>query len=179
MRKRPIDLLAGLLLVLLTSALPQSTGRTEPAMPCTTALADPEVLFECLGAQLKASEHHLAVSFAASRVVIAGQIRLPASQRQRWSGLLEEAQARFINWRDFECQGVAPYESADLMARERARSDLAALAERLRCLIHANEMRTADLARRYPPAASDVDAAESSKPTAPAAPLRATANVTR
>ncbi len=98
-------------------------------------------LAECLRTAVETSEHELSDAVSAAIKVIETRPGVLSSQKSRWKRSLNEAEAQWVNWRDVECQDVAPFE-AGISARGGADP-------RLSCIIDANAGRTASLKARY------------------------------
>jgi uncharacterized protein YecT (DUF1311 family) len=98
-------------------------------------------LAECLHTAMEKSERALADAIAAATKTIDTREGVLSSQKARWRRALGEAEAQWVNWRDVECQDVAPFE-AGISARGGADP-------RLSCIIDANAARTASLKARY------------------------------
>lgn len=159
-------------LLLALATLPAGGSGAHELRPCETGDGgrDTRVYLDCLGAALKSSEEELARAVSASFAAIEANGALADAQRRRWTALLDEAQGRFMRWRDFECQSIAPYESGDETVVGGRRAGIGLLSERMRCLLRHNLLRAEDLTRRYPPPANWVyRPAEPSPPPAQAA----------
>ncbi|MDQ0505215.1 lysozyme inhibitor LprI family protein [Xanthobacter agilis] len=95
----------------------------------------------CLYEAIRTSEQALEAEVANAMRVIAARSDLAPVQRNRWTELLDEAQSRFLLFRNFDCQSVAPFEG---------RRGIGNFEERALCLITANMRRAEALAARYP-----------------------------
>ncbi|MCJ8144823.1 lysozyme inhibitor LprI family protein [Ancylobacter sp. A5.8] len=117
---------------------------------CETMKAQMRAYLDCLGSTQKASERRLERAIDAARAAIAARVELKQVQRNRWTALLEESHGRFVHWRDFECQSIAPYEGGGAEKTIGGRvSGIGALEQRLICVISLNEGRIADIEQRY------------------------------
>lgn len=141
--------LAGLLLTAGIQVYAQA-----PTGACSPSMGDPRTYLDCLGTAQKTSEQQVARAVAGARASIEARAELQPVQRQRWLALLEESQGRFVHWRNFECQSIAPYEGG---GGERAvggrLGGIGVLEQRLVCLTRLNEARASDLLLRYKPPA--------------------------
>lgn len=131
-------------------------GPSAPAIArsdvCEAQKPQMRAYLDCLGGTQKASERRLDRAVDGARATIAARSELKQVQRNRWAGLLEEAQGRFVHWRDFECQSLGPYEGGGAERTIGGRvSGIGALEQRLLCLISLNEARIADIEQRYQP----------------------------
>ncbi len=119
---------------------------------CDPAQGNARLYLDCLGAAATAGQERLDAAFAGALAAIRADEAVAAVQRQRWANAMDEAQGRFLRWRNFECQNIAPYEGGAAQRTVGGRlMGPDGLGQRLLCLIAANEARSADLARRYPP----------------------------
>ncbi|MFT0859189.1 lysozyme inhibitor LprI family protein [Ancylobacter sp. G4_0304] len=133
---------------LLLAGLPWPAAARTTA--CDTAKAQMRAYLDCLGSTQKASEQRLNRTIDAARAAIAARGELQQVQRNRWTALLEESHSRFVHWRDFECQSIAPYEGGGAEKTIGGRvTGIGSLEQRLICLISLNEARIADLEQRY------------------------------
>jgi uncharacterized protein YecT (DUF1311 family) len=98
-------------------------------------------LADCLRAGAERSDRDLADAVAAAVKSIDGKPGLLSSQKARWRRSLNEAQAQWVNWREVECQDVAPFEAG--MGAKGADP-------RLACIIDVDAARIASLKGRYP-----------------------------
>jgi uncharacterized protein YecT (DUF1311 family) len=135
-----------LLAPLALAALPaQGQGSTA----CVRGTGEPRAYLDCLSREQRASEQHVTHTVAAAREAIEARAELQPAQRRRWIGLLEEAQSRFVSWRDFECQSIAPYEGGGQKTIGGRLGGVGVLEQRMGCLIELNQTRAADIERRY------------------------------
>lgn len=136
-----------LLLAPLVLALP---AQGQEASACVHGAGEPRAYLDCLSREQRASERHVTHAVAAARASIEARGELQPAQRRRWIGLLDEAQSRFVSWRDFECQSIAPYEGGGGQKTIGGRlGGVGVLEQRITCLIGLNHTRAADIERRY------------------------------
>lgn len=95
----------------------------------------------CLYDTIRTSELGLEAALSNAMRAIADRSDLAPVQRNRWKELLDEAQSRFLIYRNFDCQSVAPFEG---------RRGIGNFEARAQCLIVANVRRADELAARYP-----------------------------
>ncbi|WP_428031132.1 lysozyme inhibitor LprI family protein [Ancylobacter sp.] len=137
---------------LLFGALAPAALAGSPA-ECRRQNADPRGYLDCLNLLQKTGEDELQRSVIGVTAVIEARADLQPAQRRRWIGLFEESQGRFVSWRNFECQSIAPFEGEGPRQSVGGRMGGAGVIEqRLVCLIGHNERRARDLAARYAPA---------------------------
>lgn len=129
--------------------------RWRPAAACPRDQVAPARYNRCLYDSIRASEAALEAALADSLAAIDARADLAGVQRVRWKSLLDEAQSRFLMFRNFDCQSVAPFEG---------RRGIGNFEQRALCLIELNLTRAADLRARYPMPA----AAAAAGPTGPA-----------
>jgi hypothetical protein len=148
-RNRLILLSFPLMVVVCASAWAQAPAN------CKREGATPRDYLDCLGNSQKDGEKQLERTMAGALAAIRADEAISQVQRTRWANLMEESQSRFVYWRNFECQSIAPYEggAAKQMVGGRLGSGIGALEQRLVCLIARNDARMADISRRYPPPA--------------------------
>lgn len=146
-RNRLILLSFFLILASGAGALAQATSS------CKREGATPRDYLDCLGNAQKDGEKQLERTLAGAMAAIHADEAISPVQRNRWANLMEESQSRFVSWRNFECQSIAPYEggAAKQTVGGRLGSGIGALEQRLVCLIDRNNARIADISRRYPP----------------------------
>lgn len=94
----------------------------------------------CLYDVTRTSEQALEAELANAFSVIEARTDLQGTQRARWKTQLDEAQSRFLLFRNLDCQSVAPFEGPRGIGNFEQRS---------LCLIAANRSRAADLKARY------------------------------
>nr|WP_281417074.1 lysozyme inhibitor LprI family protein [Ancylobacter lacus] len=132
---------------------PTAAAVAAPATgACDPAQGNARLYLDCLAAAAKAGQERLDAAYAGALAAIRADEAVAPVQRQRWANAMDEAQGRFVRWRNFECQNIAPYEGG--AARRTVGGRLMGpdgLGQRLLCLIAANDARRADLSRRYPP----------------------------
>jgi len=107
----------------------------------------------CLYDAIQLSDKVLQAALDTAYGVVDARADLAAVQRSRWKTQLQEAQTRFVMFRNFDCQGVAPYEGT---------RGIGNFEQRALCLIATNERRARDLRLRYgdiPPAPPPADPA--------------------
>lgn len=108
--------------------------------PCSRDAVPAPLRNRCLYDTIRTSEQALEAEVANALRVIDARSDLAPVQRNRWKGLLDEAQSRFLLYRNFDCQSVAPFEG---------RRGIGNFEERALCLITANTRRAEALAARY------------------------------
>lgn len=119
---------------------------------CTQEGTDPRTYLDCLNTHQKESERRLARSVAGAQAAIETRADLQPAQRRRWRALFEEAQSRFVQWRNFECQSIAPFEGGGATHSVGGRlGGIGMLGQRMACLITHNDVRAHDLEDRYAP----------------------------
>lgn len=123
---------------------PETQSLLEPAHgePCPREAIPAAERNRCLYDTIRTSEQALEAEMANALRVIDGRSDLAPVQRNRWKSLLDEAQSRFLLYRNFDCQSVAPFEG---------RRGIGNFEERALCLITANTRRAEALASRYVP----------------------------
>ena len=110
----------------------------------------------CLFEATRTSEQALEVELSNAFAVIEARSDLQGVQRARWKTMLDEAQSRFLLYRNFDCQSVAPFEGP---------RGIGNFEQRALCLIEANTRRTGELRARY--VATVTTAAERARPSGP------------
>ncbi|ADH90243.1 conserved hypothetical protein [Ancylobacter novellus DSM 506] len=131
----------------------ESAARAHVPTGCTHDGTDPRTYLDCLNARQKDSERKLARSVAGAQAAIDAREDLQPAQRRRWRALFEEAQSRFVQWRNFECQSIAPFEGDGAAHGVGGRlGGIGMLEQRMVCLITQNDLRVHDLEDRYAPA---------------------------
>ncbi|QIB33309.1 lysozyme inhibitor LprI family protein [Ancylobacter pratisalsi] len=137
---------------LLPAAIPPAQARIVAS--CDSQAMPARAYLDCLNREQAQSERDLAGALAGAEASIKALGDLQPAQRRRWIDLLTEAQGRFVNWRNFECQSIAPYEGRDGTHSVGGRlGGSGVIGQRLICLISHNQSRAADLALRYSPPA--------------------------
>lgn len=178
MRRRAAALLLALLAAPAARAqAPDVAGAAASA--CARPGANPRERLDCLTRAQDEAQGRLDRAFAGVLAAIRANEAAQPPQRTRWANLMEEAQGRFVLWRNFECQSIAPYEGEGGVKSVGGRiGGTGALEQRLVCLIELNATRAAALERRYapppgwtytPPAPPPVEAAPSGPVVAPPA----------
>lgn len=94
----------------------------------------------CLYDVTRTSEQALEAELNNAVAVIEARTDLQGVQRNRWKTLLDEAQSRFLLFRNLDCQGVAPFEGP---------RGIGNFEQRALCLIEANRLRAGELRARY------------------------------
>lgn len=140
MRKSAIGVLLMLAAVAARPALGEDLRPSQVA--CNTNKLGGRDLAECLRSAVETSERDLAATMDAALKVIGSRQGVMSSQKSRWRRSLTEAESQWVNWRDVECQDVAPFEAG---ISTRGGAD-----PRLSCVIDANALRVASLKARYP-----------------------------
>lgn len=134
--------LASVLLFALAAVLPAAAEEIRPSQTaCDRAKLPGRGYIECLERTLRAADEALNAAHARALAAVEARADLTPMQRTRWKNVLEESQALFVRFRNFECQNVAPYEG------EAGR--IGAFEQRLACLIDRNTARARDLENRY------------------------------
>lgn len=108
----------------------------------------------CLFEATRTSEQALEVELSNAFAVIEARSDLQGVQRARWKTMLDEAQSRFLLYRNFDCQSVAPFEGP---------RGIGNFEQRALCLIEANTRRAGELRARYVPTV----ATEHARPSGP------------
>jgi uncharacterized protein YecT (DUF1311 family) len=98
-------------------------------------------LADCLRTAADRADRDLSASLDAALKSVEARVGVLNAQKSRWKRSLTEAEEQWVNWRDVECQDVAPFE-AGMNAKG---GD-----PRLACLIDRDAQRAADLKARYP-----------------------------
>ncbi len=129
--------------VLLGAApMPAAAEAPRPSQEaCDTAKLGARDLADCLRTAADKADREVKTAVEAAVKAIDTRQGLMSSQKGRWRRSLTEAQALWVNWRDMECQDVAPFEAG--MAAKGGDP-------RLSCIIDADSARIASLKARYP-----------------------------
>jgi len=160
--------LAALILVCLSGP---AFAQARPSS-CPREKVEPRVYLDCLTNAQKASETALNNAVAGALAAIGARAELQGVQRNRWISLINEAQGRFVNWRNFECQSIAPYEGGGGERTVGGRmGGIGVLEQRLVCLTTFNTLRADDLSQRYKPPAGWTPPPEVVVPVKPEEPL--------
>lgn len=130
------------------SAVPARPSAPVPAAPerwkgtpaCPREKVSGGQYNRCLYDITRTSEQALEAEVNNALAVIEARTDLPGVQRQRWKTLLDEAQSRFLLFRNLDCQGVAPFEGP---------RGIGNFEQRALCLIEANRGRATELRARY------------------------------
>ncbi|SRR5579883_509915 len=129
--------------LLLALAGPAFADQPRPSqLACDSKKIGAKDLADCLRAAADRSDKELAGSLAAAIKSIDARSGLLAAQKNRWKRSLNDSQALWLNWRDADCQDVAPFE-AGMSAKG---GD-----PRLGCIIDHNAQRIEELKSRYQP----------------------------
>lgn len=107
---------------------------------CPRGQMSPREFNRCLYDAVRLSETILEAALDTAIEVIEARSDLMPTQRARWKGQLQETHSRFLLFRNFDCQSVAPYEGGRAIGNFEQRS---------LCLIVTNERRAQDLRLRY------------------------------
>jgi uncharacterized protein YecT (DUF1311 family) len=134
---------SALLLSLAGSAMADQSRPSQLA--CDTKKIGAKDLADCLRAAADRSDKELAGALAAAIKEIEARPGLLAAQKNRWKRSLNDSQALWLNWRDADCQDVAPFE-AGMSAKG---GD-----PRLGCIIDHDAQRVEELKSRYSPSGS-------------------------
>lgn len=103
----------------------------------------------CLYEATRTSEQAMEAALTHAFAVIEARSDLQGAQRNRWKTMLDEAQSRFLLFRNLDCQGVAPFEGP---------RGIGNFEQRALCLVDANTRRAAELRARYVAADPAADA---------------------
>ncbi len=133
------------ILVILAAALAAPSagaGELRPSqLACDATKIGARDLADCLRTAADRADKDLAVELDASLKNIDARAGVLNAQKSRWKRSLNEAEEQWMNWRDVECQDVAPFESG--MSAKGGDP-------RLACIIDRDAERVADLKARYP-----------------------------
>ncbi|MBS9475865.1 lysozyme inhibitor LprI family protein [Ancylobacter radicis] len=165
-----------LLILAALAALPARAQEAEPTA-CTRGEGPPRAYLDCLSGVQNRSEARLTAAIDRTRAAIAARQDLQPAQRARWTNLFTESQERFVHWRNFECQSIAPYEGAAGEKTIGGRlGGIGVIEQRLTCLATLNDIRAANLETRYGlPAFVPPPAPVTATPPEPAPPTPAAA----
>lgn len=119
---------------------PRAEEPWSPAKACPPDEVSPRDYNRCLYDAFRTSEQALEAEVANAMAIIDARADLAPVQRARWRNLLDEAQSRFLIFRNFDCQSVAPFEGP---------RGIGNFVQRNLCLIDTNAHRVAELRRRY------------------------------
>ncbi|WP_051356910.1 lysozyme inhibitor LprI family protein [Azorhizobium doebereinerae] len=126
---------------LLSGPAAAQQGPWREPNPCAAGKLPAPDYSRCLFEATQASERAVTAAFEAAMAVVEGRADLPSVQRNRWKSQLDEAQTRFVLFRNLDCQSVAPFEGP---------RGIGNFEQRALCLIENNSRRERDLAARYP-----------------------------
>jgi uncharacterized protein YecT (DUF1311 family) len=131
-------------LIVASTLLFAASGVHADAVKASTEACDParigaRELADCLRTASDKSEQEVSAALDAALKSIDAKPKMLATRKARWKRFLNDSQAQWVNWRDEECQDLAPLEATG------GDSD-----PRLSCLIERNTRRAADLKARYP-----------------------------
>jgi len=127
--------------LLLALAGPAFADQPRPSqLACDTKKIGAKDLADCLRSAADRSDKELAGAVDAAVKNIEARPGLLGSQKNRWKRSLNDTQALWLNWRDADCQDVAPFE-AGMTAKG---GD-----PRLSCIIDHDAQRVEELKSRY------------------------------
>lgn len=121
-------------------AAAKSADHWHATTACPRDQVAPRDYNRCLYDARRASEQALEAEVDNAMAVIDARSDLVGVQRARWKNLLDESQSRFLIFRNFDCQSVAPYEGP---------RGIGNFEQRTLCLIETNTRRAQDLRERY------------------------------
>ena len=128
----------------LTLVFAVSGARADVALAapltCDPARIGARELADCLRNASEKSEREMTAALNAALKTIDGKPKMLATRRARWKRFLNDSQAQWLNWRDEECQDLAPLETPGAGDGD----------PRLACIIDRNTRRAEDLKARYP-----------------------------
>lgn len=128
--------------VLAPPASAADEGPWREPNPCLNGKLPTPDYSRCLFEATQSTDRAMVAAFEAAMAVVEGRTDLAAVQRARWKSQLDEAQVRFVMFRNFDCQSVAPFEG---------RRGIGDFEQRSLCLIENNLRRERDLRARYRP----------------------------
>lgn len=132
--------------LLLSVAGPAIADQPRPSqLACDSKKIGAKDLADCLRTAADKSDKELAGALEAAVKSIEARPGLLAAQKNRWKRSLNDSQALWLNWRDTDCQDVAPFE-AGMTAKG---GD-----PRLGCIIDHDAQRVDELKSRYSPSGS-------------------------
>ena len=129
---------SALLLCLAGSAMADQPRPSQLA--CDSKKIGAKDLADCLRAAADRSDKDMAAALAAAVKEIEARPGLLTAQKNRWKRSLNDSQSLWLNWRDTDCQDVAPFE-AGMSAKG---GD-----PRLGCIIDHDSQRVEELKSRY------------------------------
>src|SRR5579872_4787595 len=127
-------------LVLLAAGSALADAPRPSELACDAKKIGAKDLAGCLRAAADRSDKELAGALEAAVKSIETRPGLLAAQKARWKRSLNDSQALWLNWRDADCQDVAPFE-AGMSAKG---GD-----PRLGCIIDHDVQRVDELKARY------------------------------
>lgn len=128
--------------VLACPATAAEEGPWREPNPCVTGNLPTSDYSRCLFEATQSTDRAMTAAFEAAMAVVEGRTDLAGVQRARWKSQLDEAQVRFLMFRNFDCQSVAPFEG---------QRGIGNFEQRSLCLIENNLRRERDLRARYRP----------------------------
>lgn len=134
-------LIASALLLSVAGAAMADQSRPSQ-LACDSKKIGAKDLADCLRSAADRGDKELAGALAAAIKDIDARPGLLAAQKSRWKRSLNDSQALWLNWRDTDCQDVAPFE-AGMSAKG---GD-----PRLGCIIDHDAQRVDELKSRYSP----------------------------
>ena len=132
---------AALALFVLAPALATADDARPSQLACDPKKIGARDLADCLRSGADRANRELEETVGAAIKSIESRPGVLSSQKSRWRRSLGDAQAQWVNWRDSECQDVAPFEAG--MAAKGGDP-------RLSCIIDYDAQRVASLKARYP-----------------------------
>ncbi len=128
--------------LVLTLLMAASGARADAAKAptCDPARIGARELADCLRTASEKSERDMNAALDGALKSIDARPKMLATRRTRWKRFLNDSQAQWVNWRDEECQDLAPLEAAAGDGGD----------PRLACIIDHNNRRADDLRARYP-----------------------------
>lgn len=128
------------LLLLLAPSFARAQTAAAPPPVCDPARIGARELADCLRTASEKSERDLNAAYDAAVKSIDAKPKMLSTRRARWKRFLADSQAQWQNWRDEECQDLAPLETPAAGGGD----------PRLACIIDHNTRRAANLRARYP-----------------------------
>ena len=126
--------------MILVFAACDARAETAAASPCDPARIGARELADCLRTASDKSQRDMDIALDAALKWIDAKPKMLAARKARWKRFLNDLQAQWVNWRDEECQDLAPLETPGADSGD----------PRLACLINHNTRRADDLKARYP-----------------------------
>jgi uncharacterized protein YecT (DUF1311 family) len=118
----------------------QAAADPSPPRACDPTRIAARELADCLRSASEKSEREVEAALDAALKSIDAKSKMLASRKTRWKRFLNDSQSQWVNWRDEECQDLAPLETPNAGGGD----------PRLTCIIDRNTQRAADLKSRYP-----------------------------